>query len=142
MADYRTDKRVRIVILPRPISTEEYQALIKTFLERIESKKTSESDIRVTNHEAHTELLNFMHEQYVAKNTDYGNSFSETFERFGLTAPIVRMWDKLQRVETLSKQEAQVKDESIRDTLLDLANYAVMTVLELDKRSDDGWLGA
>jgi hypothetical protein len=134
MADYPTDKRIRIVILPKPISTEEYKALIKTFLDRIESDNTSESDIRITNHEAHAELLNFMHEQYVAKNTDYGNSFSETFERFGLTAPIVRMWDKLQRVETLSKQDARVKDEGIRDTLLDLANYAIMSVIELDKR--------
>ena len=87
-----------------------------------------------TNHDAHKALLDFMHNQYVAKNTDYGNSFSETFERFGLTAPIVRMWDKLQRVETLSKQDARVKDESIRDTLLDLANYAIMSVIELDKR--------
>lgn len=86
------------------------------------------------NHAAHGNLLHHIHEQYVAKNTDYGNSFSETFERFGLTAPIVRMWDKLQRVETLSKQAARVRDESIRDTLLDLANYAIMTVLELDKR--------
>ncbi len=89
---------------------------------------------QMTNHDYHRELLDFMHEQYVDKNTDYGNSFSETFDRFGLTAPIVRMWDKLQRIETLSKQDARVKDESIRDTLLDLANYAIMTVIELDKR--------
>ena len=87
-----------------------------------------------TNHDNHEYLLYILHAQYVAKNADYGNSFSETFERFGLTAPIVRMWDKLQRIETLSRQDAKVKDESIRDTLLDLANYAIMTVMELDKR--------
>ena len=63
-----------------------------------------------------------------------GDSFATTFERFGLTAPIVRMWDKLTRIETLSKQEAHVKDESIRDTLMDLANYCVMTVIELDTK--------
>ncbi len=85
-------------------------------------------------HAAHGNLLHQIHDQYIAKNTDYGNSFSETFEHFGLTAPIVRMWDKLQRIETLSHQTARVKEESIRDTLLDLANYAIMTVMELDKR--------
>ena len=87
-----------------------------------------------TNHDNHEYLLYILHAQYVAKNADYGNSFSETFERFGLTAPVVRMWDKLQRIETLSRQDAKVKDESIRDTLLDLANYAIMTVMELDDK--------
>jgi hypothetical protein len=39
----------------------------------------------------------------------------------------------MRRLKQLIKQEAQVKDESIRDTVLDLANYAIMTVMELDK---------
>ena len=41
--------------------------------------------------------------------------------------------DKLARFKSLTKSGVQeVKDESIRDTLIDLANYAIMTVLELD----------
>jgi len=51
----------------------------------------------------------------------------------------IRLWDKFSRFKTLSRisptdsAQQQVTDESIRDTLLDLANYAIMTVLELDR---------
>lgn len=69
---------------------------------------------------------------YKAKNADYGDSFSKSFQEFGLTAPIVRMSDKLERLKSLSKADAQVKDESKRDTLIDLGNYAFMTVVEMD----------
>lgn len=45
----------------------------------------------------------------------------------------IRLGDKLARFKSLTKSGVQeVKDESIRDTLIDLANYAIMTVLEMD----------
>lgn len=51
----------------------------------------------------------------------------------GMAMPRIRLGDKLARFKSLTKSEVQeVKDESIRDTLIDLANYAIMTVLELD----------
>lgn len=53
-----------------------------------------------------------------------------------MTAPVVRMSDKLERLKSLTKAEAKVKDESKRDTLIDLANYAMMTVLELDMEDE------
>lgn len=72
-------------------------------------------------------------ETYKAKNADYGDSFSKSYQEFGLTAPIVRMSDKMERLKSLSKAEARVKDESIKDTLIDLGNYAFMTVVELEE---------
>lgn len=69
---------------------------------------------------------------YKAKNADYGDSFSKSYNEFGLTAPIVRMSDKLERLKALSKADARVKDESIKDTLTDLGTYAFMTALELE----------
>lgn len=71
---------------------------------------------------------------YAKKNQDYGNSFGKRFERFGIVSAIIRMDDKLSRLESLCTKEALVNDESIRDTLIDLANYAVMTIMELDKQ--------
>lgn len=65
---------------------------------------------------------------YNAKNKDYGNSFNQTLNEFGLVAGIVRLNDKLNRIKTLYKQEALV-DESIDDTLIDLANYSIMCLL-------------
>ena len=46
--------------------------------------------------------------------------------------PCIRLDDKLNRLKSLAKNSAQVRDESIRDTLLDLANYAIMTVIEME----------
>lgn len=74
-----------------------------------------------------------MGEIYEKKNTDYGNSFSELFSEYGLTSSCIRLEDKLKRLKRLRTNENQVKDESIEDTLLDMANYAIMTVMELRK---------
>ena len=73
---------------------------------------------------------------YARKNHDYGDSFHLTFEKWGLPMAAIRLGDKLQRFETLIREESRVQDESIRDTLIDLANYAIMTVMELDREED------
>lgn len=77
------------------------------------------------------DVLDKMYEIYEKKNADYGDSFSKTYAEFGLTSAAVRINDKNERFKKLIKQEAQVKDESIEDTLLDLANYSVLTLMEL-----------
>ena len=67
------------------------------------------------------------------KNHDYGDSFSQTVDKFGLIASGVRMHDKLERFVNLAQKDVDMKvDESMRDTLLDLANYAIMTVMYID----------
>lgn len=78
-----------------------------------------------------------MAKTYAAKNHDYGNSFEESLDEFGLVASVVRLGDKMNRIKSLIKKEAQVKDESIKDTLLDMANYAIMTVMWMDKKSGE-----
>lgn len=77
------------------------------------------------------QIANGLTELYERKNADYGNSFSKSFEEFGLTSPVIRLSDKLERLKTLSKQEAKVKDESIQDTVMDIAVYAMLTLMEL-----------
>ena len=63
------------------------------------------------------------------KNKDYGNSFEQTLDEFGLIAGVIRLNDRMNRVKQLCKsQKQEVKDEKIEDTLIDLANYAVMTL--------------
>ena len=72
---------------------------------------------------------------YEKKNADYGNSFENSLDKHGLIAGIVRMDDKMSRLISLnSKNERQVMDESMRDTLMDLANYAIMSVMWLDEQ--------
>ena len=70
------------------------------------------------------------------KNHDYGNSFEQSLNEEGLAASRIRMGDKWNRFKQLSKGvQAQVNDESLRDTLIDMANYAIMTVMWLDKQN-------
>ena len=83
----------------------------------------------------HESLLRQIHDTYIKKNHDYGDSFSRSFKKYGLVAAMVRMEDKWNRLDNLaSGAEQKVSDESIRDTLLDLAGYCVMTIMELDKQ--------
>ena len=70
-------------------------------------------------------------ETLIAKNADYGNSFSESYKKHGLVSATIRLEDKLNRLNNLLKNEAQV-DESIDDTLLDIAGYAILTLIARD----------
>lgn len=82
------------------------------------------------------EITDYMYQIYEKKNADYGDSFSKSYGEFGLVSPVIRLSDKVERLKTLCNKEAQVKDESIIDTLIDIAVYAVLTVLEIKKRED------
>lgn len=82
--------------------------------------------------ERHLEICRELNTIYKAKNQDYGDSFGKSYKEYGLTMACIRLEDKLNRLKALSKNgQAEVKDESIEDTLLDLANYAIMTVIEM-----------
>lgn len=77
---------------------------------------------------------------YSQKNHDYGDSFGETFRKLGPISAITRMSDKFNRLcslITLPDEERKVKDESIEDTLMDLANYAIMTLLEMQMKKNE-----
>ena len=65
-------------------------------------------------------------ELYSKKNHDYGNSFDKGMDNIGIAYGVGRIYDKMNRLITLTKKEAQVKDESIDDTLRDLACYSMM----------------
>ena len=73
-------------------------------------------------------ILNEIKQLYNRKNADYGNSFDKTLDEFGLVASATRMSDKFNRFKSLIKNSAQVSDEKIEDTLIDLASYAMMTI--------------
>ena len=69
---------------------------------------------------------------FLRKNRDYGNSF----QTCGVPGVLVRLLDKFQRAITVSRGSLSVKTESLRDTLIDAANYCLMGVVLLDR--EDG----
>ena len=105
---------------------------VRELLDQLDEPQAIDDTIKPINVQEFTTLTQEMAQTYEAKNADYGNSFDKSLDEFGLVASLVRMTDKLNRAKQLSQQEARV-DESMRDTLMDLANYAVMTVRWIDE---------
>jgi hypothetical protein len=69
-------------------------------------------------------------ELFTKKNADYGDAFAE----YGVIGVLMRIEDKLKRSVSITKNGVNlVKDEKIRDTLLDLHNYAAMALMLLDE---------
>lgn len=84
-------------------------------------------------------LTEKMSNTFAKKRKDYGQTTTETYDKFGPVSMLTRMHDKLGRLDNLlgKNQDNNVLDESIEDTLLDLANYALITILERRKRQSD-----
>lgn len=78
-------------------------------------------------------ITNKMCNTFEVKNSDYGDSFHKLFEECGMTYAYGHMAEKLERINSLRKNEAKVKGESMKDSLYDLANYAILTIMELEK---------
>lgn len=98
----------------------------------IDNEKPAGRYPEVTREDYFREITTRMVDVYVAKNHDYGNSFAMTRGIVPGTI-LVRLYDKLNRLRSLLiGGKAKVKDESIADTLLDLANYAVMELVEME----------
>lgn len=81
------------------------------------------------------EITDKMLDIFKKKNHDYGNSFELSLDEEGLAAARIRMGDKWNRFKTLTKNGSniEVSDESLKDTLLDMANYAIITLIWMDK---------
>ena len=84
----------------------------------------------------HSEICDYLKNLYAAKNADYGDSMHPLFEEYGLTAFLVLFEIKLNRIKSL-QYKGKGYYESLEDSLLDLANYAMIAVTELrDKKNN------
>ena len=73
-------------------------------------------------------------ELFTKKNTDYGDAFAT----YGTIGVIVRIGDKITRLTSITSSNVQlVDDEGMRDTLIDLHNYAAMAIMLLDKNKTE-----
>ena len=105
-----------------------YSTYPKAIFEIIEESKIPE------NVQKFVEKCKIMADIYEQKNKKYGNSFSKTYQEYGKPVLCIRLEDKLSRIKQLllNGQEGTA-DESVTDTLIDMANYAIMAVMELEK---------
>ena len=87
--------------------------------------------------ELHQEVANKLNRVYADKNHDYLDSFAVGYHLFDKMSIVQRLLDKWLRLFGLSYNKAKVKNESFKDSLLDIANYCIMTVIEIENDSPD-----
>lgn len=112
--------------IPMPVVPEYFKIVSSTEHKKEERNENTTISFNI--------LLDQIKDTYERKNHDYGDSFTKSMDEFGMTAAAIRLTDKLSRFKALINSEAKVKDESIEDTLLDMASYAIMTVEYLKKK--------
>jgi len=66
---------------------------------------------------------------FARKNKDYGDAFAT----YGTMGVLVRIGDKIQRAIHVQRNSMTLVDESLRDTLIDLHNYAAMALMLMDE---------
>lgn len=79
------------------------------------------------------EITRKMAETYRIKSHDYGNSYSDSIRELGLIAGFVPILHKCNRMKNLVKGVKPQVAESLRDTVMDMANYLILFAMELDK---------
>lgn len=82
-------------------------------------------------------IIENMSKTYEAKNADYGDSVGDTYNKFGDVSFLTRITDKYNRILSLSDKGewGEVKDEKLDDTILDLANYCVLWLVEREYKA-------
>ena len=85
--------------------------------------------------ETFVSIVKEMTELYAKKNHDYGNSFDEGCDKIGTGYPLGRLLDKMNRlIACMGKEDEMQINESIEDTLKDLACYSVITLSYLKRK--------
>lgn len=95
------------------------------------NKKVKIEPVELTKTMRHLQVCKELNSLYEAKNNDYGDSFAKVRNELGNVAILVRLYDKVERLKTLlTGAKQKVNDESIDDTLKDLANYCILELVE------------
>lgn len=85
----------------------------------------------------HKDICEKLNETYKQKNAAYGDSFGISVQKYGMISALTRMSDKWNRLENLILHPEQDSgDEKLADTLLDLANYCIMSFMELEGKAE------
>lgn len=113
------------------------ESIIQYLKEVNQKEGEPEADSNKEDADRFKEITDKMFETFKEKNHDYGSSFSNLFKECGMTYAYGHMAEKLERVKSLMKDDANVKGEGMKDSLIDLANYAILTVMEIEKNEKE-----
>lgn len=86
----------------------------------------------------HEQMCNEIHEMYIKKNSDYGDSVGELYRRLGDISFLTRISDKYNRLMNLmTKENPEQHFESVQDTIQDMANYCIIWLMEMEVLQED-----
>jgi hypothetical protein len=117
----------------------EYQSTMRNVLGYIGAPTINFSEDKEAGQEPqqdkYMQIVNELHDIYVRKNKDYGDSFHELFKDHGIIVSVIHEKEKVMRIESLAKNgKAEVSNESIIDSYKDLVNYGILTLMELSNK--------
>ena len=101
----------------------------KTFATQVTNPQSDE--------EIYGSLLDKLFTTYKAKDADYGSAFAEMFDELGIDYAYGKLREKMNRINVLRRQPNMVENEGLEDALLDMAGYAILTLVELKKRKEN-----
>lgn len=84
----------------------------------------------------YNEIIQKLSETYEAKNSDYGDSVGDTYLKFGDVSFLTRITDKYNRILSLYQKGTPQVAESLDDTILDMANYCILWLVERELSKD------
>lgn len=89
----------------------------------------------------HKDICAKIHQTFISKRQDYGNTTEESLKRYGPSAMLTRIYDKHERLNNLLLGNKMPNNESIQDTLLDMANYCIIWIMEMTKEYENAKVG-
>lgn len=103
-----------------------------------EGKSTTQSDDIPENVKEFRDIANGLASLYEKKNRNYGDSFGKSIEKYGKISALTRISDKFNRLENaILSKDFDPDDESLEDTLLDMASYCIMTSMALKEMTNE-----
>ena len=92
--------------------------------------------------EKHEQICNEIHEMYIKKNADYGDSVGELYAKLGDISFLTRISDKYHRLMNLmcdsdGYKRKDINYESVDDTIQDLANYCIIWLMEREMNKEE-----
>lgn len=131
MADINYDRNTQLYWVGGTAFETHREALI--YLQKLRNEYYDQQDGFTKDEVLFKDITEQMLHTYIKKNRDYGGAFERGMERDGIISALTRMYDKLDRLHSLKDKDPEVVEETVEDTLMDLANYAIMTRICLTK---------
>ena len=134
----RNDKRSISYKLIKQCKTKDMEQKTEIIVEGTDKVFATHVGNIQSDEEIYGSLLDKLFTTYKAKDTDYGSAFAEMFDELGIDYAYGKLREKMNRIKVLRKQPNMVENEGLEDALLDTAGYAILTLVELKKRKDNG----